>query len=199
MPQIDVYSNMGGKELNAIGLAIFRMWSEFAIGQRRLGGRRLEHPTGTYQSSLRVEMRGMNHVAVIADTAIAPHAKFIESGHGQFDLLPYLTPGRSYPIQRTTFFGDTGAVTRFNVNPNTGRRGRGRATGLVRAGRFVPSISGIVRTPRSRDALGGRQNTSRRGPAWTVPTMPAYSPARIIAGLFAQKAAAGGGTISYTS
>jgi hypothetical protein len=195
--RVDVYSDLQPKQLNKIGLAVFEAWTKFAIGQRTLGGRRIRNPTGTYASSLRFEVLGKNHVAVIADEGIAPHAKILETGHRQFDMLDYLAPGKSYPITKTTFKPVPGAVTRYAINPNTGRRAR-TGSGLVRAGRFVPSITGIVRTPMSREALQGRYNTSGRGPAWTVPAMPAYSPSRLIAALFSRRTAQIGGVISYT-
>lgn len=198
MPRIDVYSDLDTAELNTVGLAMFAIWSEFAMGQRKLGGRMLREPTGTYQSSLRYEVYGKRHVAVISDTSIAPHAKFIESGHRAFDMLAYLRPSGRYPIRRSGFTADAGG-RQFNVNLSTGRRARGRGSGLVRSGRFVPSVTGIVRAPRNRAELGGRLNTSKRGPAWTVPAMPAYSPTRLIMGLFAQRVARMGGTIGYTS
>lgn len=197
MPRIDVYSELQPKQLNAIGLAVFRAWSEFALGQRALGGRRLRQPTGTYASSLRFEVLGKNHVAVISDDRIAPHAKIIESGHRQFDMLDYLAPGKAYPITRTTFKPVPGAATSYAVYPGTGKRAR-TGSGLMRAGRFVPSVTGIVRTPSSREALRGRYNTSGRGPAWTVPAMPAYSPTRLIAALFSRRTAQIGGQIAYS-
>ena len=197
MPRIDVYSELQPKQLNAIGLAVFRAWTEFSLGQRALGGRRLRQPTGKYASSLRFEVIGKNHVAVISDDGIAPHAKIIESGHRQVDMLDYLTPGRAYPITRTMFKPVPGAATSYAVYPGTGKRAR-TGSGLVRAGRFVPSVTGIVRTPSSRAAVQGRTNTSGRGPAWTIPAMPAYSPARLIAALFSRRTSQIGGVISYT-
>jgi hypothetical protein len=197
LPRIDVYSDLQPKQLNEIGLAVFKAWTEFAMGQRRLGGRQLKQPTGTYASSLRFEVLGKNHVAVISDETIAPHAKILETGHRQFDMLDYLAPGKAYPITRTTFKAVPGASIRYAINPATGRRAR-TGSGLLRGGRFVPSVTGIVRTPMSRERLGGRLNTSGRGPAWTVPAMAAYSPSRLIAALFSRRVSDIGGQISYT-
>lgn len=197
MPRIDVYSELQPKQLNKIGLAVFKAWTEFALGQRALGGRRLRQPTGIYASALRFEVLGKNHVAVMVDEWIAPHAKIIESGHRQFDMLDYLTPGKAYPMTRNSFKPVAGASTRYAINPQTGRRAR-TGSGVVRAGRFVPSMTGIVRAPASRESLQGRYNTSGRGPAWTVPAMPAYAPARLIAALFARKTAQIGGQITST-
>lgn len=198
MPRIDVYSDLKPAELNAIGLAIFKVWSEFALGQRRLGGRSLKQPTGAYQSSLKFEVIGKGHVAVISDTGIAPHAKYIESGHRAVDMLMHLRAGRPYPMQRTGFFEVSGGPQRFSINPQTGKRSRARSSGLLRAGHFVSSVNGIVRTPKDRSTLGSRMNTSRTGPAWTIPAMPAYSPTKLLMALFANRVASRGGTIGYT-
>ena len=197
MSRIDVYSDLSAKELNAVGLAVFRVWSEFAMGQRRLGGRRIREPTGVYASSLRMEVVGKNHVAVIADTSIAPHAKILETGHRAFSMLDHLTPGKAYPITRRRFMESAAAPTNYAYNPRTGRRAR-TGSGLMRGGTFVPTITGIVRTPVDRSSIAGRTNTSGRGPAWTVPAMPAYSPARLIAALFSRRVADRGGIVSYT-
>lgn len=197
MPRIDLYSELQPKQLNQISIAVFNVWMEFATGQRRLGGRGLKQPTGTYASSLRREVLGKNHIAIIADTGIAPHAKILESGHRSFSMLDYLQPGQAYPITRTTFAPVAGSSVSYAINPQTGRRAR-TGSGLVRAGRFVPSLSAIVRAPTSRTSLGARSNSSGRGPAWTVPAMPAYSPARLIAALYAQKISQIGGQVAYT-
>lgn len=198
MPRIDVYADIPTKQLNAINLAVFKAWSEFAMGQRRIGGRRIQQPTGVYASSLRMETPGKNHVAVISDEGIAPHSKFLETGHRAFSMLDHLTPGGRYPITRTRFMQSAASPTRFAVNPSTGRRAR-TGSGLVRGGHFVPTMTGIVRTPIDRSSVAGRTNTSGRGPAWTVPAMPAYSPARLIAALFSRRVSDRGGIISYRS
>ena len=198
MPRIDIYADLKPAELNAVGLAMFKIWTEFALGQRRLGGRKLKQPTGTYASALRFEASGKNHVAVIVDEGKAPHAKVIEHGHRQVDLLDHVAPGRAIPMYRTQFSEVPGGSVRFNINPQTGKRGRAVSAGVMRSGGFVPTLTGIVRAPKSRSELAGRRNTSGRGPAWTIPAMPAYSPARLIAQLFAKKVSEAGGQIGYT-
>lgn len=194
MPRIDVYSDGDPEELNAVGLAIFRVWSEFGMGQRAIGGRRFRQPTGTYASALRIEAQGKNHVAVFVDETVAPYAKALETGHKAFSMLDHLTPGMRIPIKRTGFVAGPSPY-RFSVNPRTRQASRARSSGLYRAGRFVAALYGIVRVPQS--AKGS--NTSGTGPAWTVPAMPAYSPARNIAAMFGQRVSAIGGSIRSSS
>jgi hypothetical protein len=189
MPRIDVFSDGDPAELNAVTLAIFEVWTSWALGQRTLGGRRLRQPTGTYASALRVEAEGKNHVAIFVDESVAPHAEYLETGHKAYSMLDYLTPGMRIPIKRTGFVAGPGL--RYAINPRTGQASRARSSGLYRAGRFVSALHGIVRVPRQASG----QNTSGTGPAWTVPAMPAYSPARNIAALFGRRIADMGGAI----
>ncbi len=190
MPRIDVFSDGDPAELNAVSMAIFKVWTQWAMGQRALGGRRLRQPTGTYASALRVQAEGKNHVAIFVDASVAPHAEVLERGHAAYSMLDYLTPGMRVPIQRTGFVpGNSGL--RYSVNPVTGRGSRARSSGLFRAGRFVSGLHAIVRVPRHPTG----ENTSGTGPAWTVPAMPAYSPARNLAALFGQRVSDMGGAI----
>lgn len=191
MPRIDIFSDDDPAELNAVTMAIFKVWTEWSLGQRALGGRRLRQPTGTYASALRVEMDGKNHAAVFVDTSVAPYAEALETGHRAFSMLDYMAPGQRIPIHRTGFI--QGAIgLRYSINPTTGKASRARSSGLYRAGRFVSGLYGIVRVPSS--ATGS--NTSHTGPAWTVPAMAAYAPARIIASLFGRRVQDMGGSIT---
>lgn len=190
MPRIDVFCDGDPKELNAVGLAIFKVWSEWAVGQRTLGGRRLRQPTGTYANALRIEMQSKSHVAVFVDTNAAPEAEVLETGHRSYSMLNYLSPGMRVPIHRAGFVAGTGRG--YYINPSTGRASRNRSSGLYRVGRFVSALHGVVRVPRQ--SVGS--NTSGTGPAWTVPAMPAYAPARHLAALFGTRVSSMGGSIT---
>ncbi len=192
MSRIDIFSDGDPAELNAVSLAIFRVWSEWSLGQRALGGRRLRQPTGTYASALRIEMDGKNHAAVFVDTSVASHAEALETGHPAYSMLDYMTPGQRIPIHRTGFVPGAAGL-RYSVNPVTGKASRARSSGLYRAGRWVAGLYGIVRVPR---AASGR-NTSNTGPAWTIPAMPSYAPARHIAAMFGQRVRDMGGDITF--
>lgn len=166
----DVYTDLPPDELNAVGRHVFKLWLDFALGRSELGGRRLLHPTGRYASSIEFRQTGRSRVAIVADENVAPEAGILETGHGAVDLLQKLTPGRVYPMHRGT--GGAAPVIA------TGRGAR-RVWAAVRAAGF----SGYATVPRARRA--GARNTSGRGPAWTIPPMPAYAPARILAQLAA--------------
>lgn len=195
MPKIDIVATDADPEyINSIGLEIFRLWREFASGQRHLGGRKIENPTGRYAASIsirrygtRVGIRTPGHIptrvitriAVIADATMAPEAVFLERGHRPIDMLNYLDLGKIYPMHRQ---GPTPQFVSGGMLPH-GAYGRRRVRQMwaqTRGGR----ASGYARTPASL-ANRGATNTSGTGPAWTIPAMPAYSPAQHLAELFA--------------
>jgi hypothetical protein len=172
MPNIvyDVVTDLPPDRLNAVGLEVFRMWSEFALGLTDIGGLMIKHPTGRYASSLRMRTTP-TVVTVMADESKAAEARWLEEGHGRIDMLQHLTAGRSYPMHR-------GGVGR---KLQTRRKVKGGYIWAVSAGR---NLSGYVKVPHERP---NRMNTSGTGPAWTIPSMPAYAPAHIMAQLIAAK------------
>lgn len=170
----DVYTDLPPEELNFVGERAFALWVDFALGKTAMDGRRIMHPTGRYASSIEFRRYNTARIAIIADEDIAPEAGILETGHGAIDLLQKLTPGRSYPMHR----GTGGAPPQL-----TSGRGAKRVWASVRAAGF----SGFATVPRSRVTAGPR-NTSGRGPAWTIPAMPAYSPAKILADLISREA-----------
>lgn len=171
----DVFTDMDPDQLNAVGQEVFLKWIDFALGKEPLGGRRLMHPTGRYASAIEFRASNRARVAIVADENIAPEAGILETGHGAVDLLQKLTPGRTYPMHR----GTGGAAPQIATG-----RGARRIWASVRAAGFA----GFATVPRTRTP--GSSNTSRTGPAWVIPAMPAYSPALILAQWVAEKARA---------
>lgn len=167
MTVYEVHTDLPPDKLNEVGREIFTMWSEFALGLRELGGKMIHHPTGRYASSLRYLHFKESVVTIMADTKIAPEAAFIESGHRPINLLEKLTAGRTYPMHRGTQFSYVGG----------GAKGK-RMWAEARASGF----NGFATTPADGIPIHG-ENSSGTGPAWTIPAMPAYSPALILAEL----------------
>ena len=186
--------------LNAVSLDIFRMWREFALGQRALG-RTLMHPTGKYASSISMHrygtrvttvregrefaVRQISHIAIIAsspDENIEKQINSIEYGHEMIDMLDYLDPNTRYPMHRS---GMTPPIVSGGEQafPRSAQ-GRGRVRQMWAQTRHLQS-TGSARTPADKSQRGD-SNTSGTGPAWTIPAMPAYEPAHILAELFAQ-------------
>lgn len=165
----DVMTNLDPNQLNQVGLEIFAKWTEFALGGLQLGGKRVLYPTGKYAASLHYRRYGMTRVAIIADEKYAPEARMLETGHRPVDLLQHLTPGRAYPMHRGWAMGV--------IMGKPGRR--------LWAKRRASGFTGFARVPHQR--APGKFNTSHTGPEWTIPAMPAYSPARILRDLVQAK------------
>jgi hypothetical protein len=197
MPRIDIISTDAMPEyLNTIGLEIFRLWRQFALGHIHLGGRSIAHPTGRYAAAIsfrrygsrigvrqpgQIPRRTINHIAIIADEDLAPEAAILETGHRGIDMLQHLQPGRFYPIHREA--PTPGIVAgHYDAFPSS-PYGRRRVRQMWSQTRQV-GFRGFARTP-SNPANRGAMNTSHTGPAWYVPPMPAYSPAQHLAELFA--------------
>lgn len=162
----DVETDLNPSQLTRVGREIMALWVAFALGHEQLDGKMLHHPTGRYASSIQFRQIGFARVMVMANTGIAPEALTIERGHQAINMLQHLAWGRLYPMHRGTQFAYVGGGAR-------GRRmwAQARETGF----------NGFARTPYDGTARGA--NTSGTGPAWTVPAMPAYSPAKILADL----------------
>lgn len=166
----DVFTNLDPKDLNAVGLEVFRKWTIFALGAMRLGGKMLMHPTGKYASSISFRRYGSSRVAIIANEKAAPEAGILETGHGPIDMFQHYTPGKVYPMGRS-------AGANMHIGSRQGPQ--------IWAGLRHAAYAGAARIPLQRKP--GEMNTSGTGPAWTIPAMPAYSPARILAELVTLK------------
>ena len=161
-----VKTDLDPAALNRIGLEIFAMWLDFAMGNKVLGGRRLVYPTGRYAASLHFRQVGEAAVAIIADEDIAPEAAVLESGHGPVDLKTKLQQGRAYPMHR----------------PVGGNRVPG---GLRRVGSGPPGLKPRMWAEiRSREASGFASIGPNSPPgSWIIPAMPAYSPALVLSNM----------------
>lgn len=198
MPQIEIISTDAVPEyLNAVSVEIFRLWREFALGSRHLGGRKLLYPTGRYASSISMVRRGsrvttvrqgrefhtrmITSIAIVANEQAAPEAAILETGHKGIDMLQHLAPDTYYPMHRS---GPVPASVRqgaasFPRDPSQRRRVR-QIWSQIRETR----ATGRAKTPLD-PSMRGPMNTSHTGPAWYIPPMPMYEPAHILAELYA--------------
>lgn len=142
-----------------VGLEIFRMWQDFALGMRDLGSGRIAYPTGRYASAIQYRAAGVGIVAVAADEGVAPYAAWIESGHKPFDMKTVLQQGRGYPMHRPPGKGRLGTRRIGAAGPATMRRS---IWGRMRSSTF----SGFASIGKNAAA-----------DSWIIPEMPAYSPA----------------------
>jgi hypothetical protein len=167
-----VFTDLDPDQLTEIMFELMKKWIAFAMGEDTINGHRVQSPTGRYASSIRLEGRAVNEVAIVADEDIAPEAAFLEEGHGAVDLKQHLTPGRAYPMHR-----GAGAPI---LNSTFGGRAR-NVWAVPRAAGF----NGFARVPS--------EITAENADSWIIPPMAAWSPAQHLSDLLEQGAVLGYG------
>jgi hypothetical protein len=177
---IVVKTDLDPQYVNRIGMAIFSLWMDFALGRKSLGGRRLAHPTGRYAASLQYLQEGEATVAIIADPSIAPEASILEEGHPRVDLKQTLEAGRGYPMHR--FRGGGQAISRKET---LRRSGVGASPpSRIDARRLAGGGPSMWAEIRRQEANGFASFGPNSDPdSWIVPAMPAYAPAKILSDL----------------
>lgn len=155
-----VKTNLPPDQLSQLAVEVFAHWVEFALGQRALGNKRLVYPTGRYAASIEYRQEGEASIAIVAS---APEAEILEQGHGAIDLKTKLQHGRAYPMHRPV-----GAVPGVR---------------LRRIGAGPPSANPRVWAELHQKTASGFASIGPNSPAdsWIIPSMPAYSPAMILA------------------
>lgn len=154
----DVFTNLDEDTLTEVAFEVMKRWIAFALGLEEIGGHRIQNPTGRYASSIRIEGRGVNHIAIIAD---APEAELLEEGHRAVDLKQYANmAGRALPMHRGT--------GPFIYNPNLSAKTR-NVWAVPRAAGF----NGFARVPLNPD--------SANLDSWIIPEMKAWSTAQYLA------------------
>jgi len=157
-----VNTDLPPDELNRLGLEIYAKWRDFALGKTALpNGKRLIAPAGRYAASLQYKREGEAAVAIIADEAIAPEARWLEEGHGAVDLKTILQHGKPYAMH--------GTGIKASSRPKAGPPGKMMAMWVqTRSSRF----SGFA-------SIGPNSDPD----SWIIPAMAAYSPARTFAAM----------------
>ncbi|MDD2878480.1 MAG: hypothetical protein PHZ23_14775 [Acidiphilium sp.] len=166
---IDVYTDLPPDKLNAVGMEVFRLWVDFALGRGSVNGRTLLHPTGRYASSIQFRREGVSKIAIFADASIAPEALVLEKGHGKIDLKNILTHGKPYKMhgQRTGLE----SPRRRMVHAGPEARPRTKAGGAK-----------LYANARSVNSTGYAQIGKDSPPdSWIIPPMRAYAPAAYFA------------------
>ena len=171
----DIHTNMDEDTLTEVGFAVYKKWIAFAMGLTELGGHRLENPTGRYASSIRLEGRGFNRVAVVADEEIAPEGRWLEEGHGPVDLKQLLVPGRTYPMHR----GEAGSYGSAGYGPMRVSQSISAVKRNIWAAPRAAGFTGFATVPSVTEE--GKFTSS----GWIIPRMPAYSPAQHLKDLIA--------------
>ena len=165
-----IRTNLAPEEVTRIGVEIFVMWLDFALGGAALNGRKLMYPSGRYASALRLEHRGPSTVAILVDEDIAPEAAILETGHrSAFDMKTVDSlSGRAIPLHRPIADVETA-----------------QATGLRRVGTGPPSFRPSMWAEMRTASESGFASFGPNSPpdSWIIPPMPAYAPASALAAI----------------
>lgn len=153
----DIYMDADSDTLTEIGFNIMKAWFAFAIGTMELHGHRVQAPTGRMASNIRMEGRGPNHVAVIADT---PEAEVLEEGSPAIDLKQTMQ-GRVIPLHR-------------GVAGQYGSAGYGAP---VISSAFSARANNVWAAPRA-EGFTGMRTVGDTG--WVIPAFAAWSPAQAL-------------------
>ena len=161
-----VRTNLPPAALTELGVEMFVMWLDFALGSGTLNGKRLYYPTGRYANSLRFEQRDASTVAIVADEGMAPEAAILESGHRSFDMKTTVQGGsRRVPMHR--------------------RPGSQPGVPLRRTGAGPPGLRPSVWAEVRGKEATGFATLSANSPAgsWVIPAMTPYSPGLTLAAM----------------
>jgi len=162
-----IRTNLPPETITQIGVEIFVMWLDFALGHTALNGKRLIYPSGKYASSLRLEQRGPATIAILADEELAPEAAVLETGHRSFDMKTVASlRNRAIPMHRPV-----GSVEHL------------RATGLRRVGSGPASLKSSMWAELRANTSSGFASFGPNSPAdsWIIPPMMPYAPAMALA------------------
>jgi hypothetical protein len=188
-----VKTDLPPEAVNRIGLEIYKLWLDFALGRGSVGGRRLMYPSGKYASAIQFRQEGVATVAIIADESVAPEVGILETGHGRVDLKTKLQRGRAYPMHGHRISG--GATRR--AGPAAPARGLRMYASTSAGGVVTRARAGGVQAKmwaevRSGTASGYASIGPNSPPdSWIIPPMLAYAPAANLARLAAQMARGG--------
>ena len=191
----DVHTNLDPEQLTEVAMATFREWLKFALGLPSEVGEMLAWPTGRYAASISWRKTGESRVAIIADEAKAPEARYIEEGTTEADI-------RAAMLYQGKVSKD-GHLYRVIPMRTRGKRptarGAAQIMSMITAGASGEKVGGAFATlwakprpwidPRRPGVRGSPFVTMTEKPTannWIVPAMPAYSPAAILARLIQQ-------------
>jgi len=156
--------------LTSLGVDIFLMWLDFAMGGLALGGKQIHYPSGRYAASISFRQVDETTMAIIADEGIAPEAAIIEAGHRSFDMKSVTQlSGRAVPMHRPV--GAPAGVPLL-------RRGGGIGPSIR------PSVWAEVRAGEGSGFASFGPNSPPG--SWIIPAMPAMAPGYFLAALARQ-------------
>jgi len=162
-----VRTNLPPETVTSIGVEIFLLWLDFALGGGALNGKKLIYPSGRYAAAISFRQVDAATVAIVADEDAAPEAAILETGHRGFDMKTVTRlQGRAIPMHRPV------------ASPEVSR-----ATGLRRTGSGPPGLKPAIWAElRSASSSGFASFGPHSAPdSWMIPPMQPYAPAMALA------------------
>jgi hypothetical protein len=176
-----VHTNLNPEQLTEVAMETYRQWLAFALGQFSIGGKTLAHPSGRYAASISWRRTGAASVAIIADESTTPEAGWIEEGHAAFDIRAKMLKGR--PFRRIPIRKDgslpANSTPQIIENRLGGRLSKPQAKIWATPRPAVDAVRWVTMSSNPRNGKGQ--------PAWIIPAMAPYAPAKILSDLIAKQ------------
>jgi hypothetical protein len=176
-----VKTNLNPDQLTEVAISTYRQWLAFALGQFSIGGKTLAHPSGRYAASLSWRRTGEASVAIIADESADPEAGWIEEGHAAFDIRAKMLKGQPYrriPIRKDGSL-PANSTPQIIENRLGGRLSKPQGKLWATPRPAVDAVRWVTMSNNARNHQGK--------PAWIIPAMAPYAPAKILSDLIAKQ------------
>jgi hypothetical protein len=176
-----VKTNLNPEQLTEVAMETYRLWLQFALGQAQIGGFTLAHPSGRYAASMSWRRTGVASIAIIADEQVAPEADWIEEGHAAFDIRAKMLKGQPFrriPIRRDGQLPEN-STPQIIENRMGGRISKPQGKIWAQPRAAVDAVRWVTMSSNPKNGQGK--------PAWIVPAMTPYAPAKILSDLLAKQ------------
>jgi hypothetical protein len=193
---VPIRSTLEPDELSDVLLETYRLWIDFALGKKAIGGKMLRHPSGRYAAAITAKKDNKGRiVGIYIDDAAAgaKEARIIEHGHRAVNLKDYM-------LARAKVSADGHKYRRLNLRQiptsplqslaNIAVGGGFVSRGPKRSLRSFSSSLSKMWAANYQNAYGDNWRTMTDKPGsspWRIPEMYAYSPARQLRDLLGPK------------
>ena len=191
-----IQSNLDPDELSDVLLETFRLWTDFALGKRAIGGKILKYPSGRYAAAITAKKdENGRTVGIYVDDSVegAKEARIIEHGHVAVNLKDYML--RSAKVSKDGYRYRRINLRQAPISPLQALSNISVGGGFVSRGpkhslRSFSKSLGRMWAGNYGSAYGSNWRVMTDAPGsspWRIPAMPAFSPARQLRDLLGSK------------
>ncbi len=172
-----VRTSLSSELLGEAALATFKLWVEFAIGKKALGGKTLKHATGDYASAIHYKIgERVAEIWTDEDPQQHPSVQPIEYGRPETELKPHML-GKG-----NTRMDHEGHL--YRIIPLKGDEGSTELVPGMESSRMQMMSVHTKELQSSPGHVRFRVMSDKPGSSpWKIPPMKPYAPAEILAGL----------------